>query len=87
MRENIEFAFPLYQSVLKSSSKTTKMNWIAGTSMIFKRCRRKLDLFSVLLLLVALGMSATLAYQINVYYGADRVPIAKQTPTGSIVGG
>jgi hypothetical protein len=55
--------------------------------MIFKRCRRKLDLFSVLLLLVALGMSATLAYQINVYYGAERVPIAKQTPTGSIVGG
>ncbi|MCG6861582.1 MAG: hypothetical protein LJE70_09960 [Chromatiaceae bacterium] len=52
-----------------------------------KRCRRKLDLFSVLLILVALGMSATLAYQINVYYGADQEPIAKQAPTSDGVGG
>lgn len=48
--------------------------------MIFKRCRRNPDLFSVLLVVVALGMSATLAYQINVYYGADQIPIAKQAP-------
>lgn len=52
-----------------------------------KRCRRKPDLFSVLLILVALGMSATLAYQVNVFYGADQVPIAKRTPTAGIVGG
>ena len=55
--------------------------------MIVKRCRRKPDLFSVLLILVALGMSATLAYQINVYYGADQVPLAKKTPTANLVGG
>jgi len=55
--------------------------------MISKRCRRKPDLFSVLLLLVALGMSVTLAYQINVYYGAEQVPIAKQAPTAGAVGG
>ena len=55
--------------------------------MISKRCRRKPDLFSVLLLLVALGMSATLAYQINVYYGADPVPIAKQAPSADVAGG
>ncbi|MCG6863611.1 MAG: hypothetical protein LJE70_20495 [Chromatiaceae bacterium] len=55
--------------------------------MIFKRCRRRPDLFSVLLILLALGMSVTLAYQINVYYGADQLPIAKQAPTGNIAGG
>lgn len=55
--------------------------------MIPKRCRRKLDLFSVLLLLVAMGMSVTLAYQINIYYGADQVPIAKQAPAANLVGG
>jgi hypothetical protein len=52
-----------------------------------KRCRRKPDLFSVLLVVVALGMSATLAYQINVFYGGDQVPIAKQTPSSGIVDG
>ena len=52
-----------------------------------KRCRRKPDLFSVLLIVVALGMSVTLAYQVNVFYGADQVPIAKQNPTVGIVGG
>jgi hypothetical protein len=55
--------------------------------MISKRCRRKPDLFSVLLILVALGVSATLAYQINVYYGGDQVPIAKQTVATGGVGG
>jgi hypothetical protein len=52
-----------------------------------KRCRRKPDLFSVLLLVVALGMSVTLAYQINVYYGGDQVPIAKQLPSVGGFGG
>jgi len=55
--------------------------------MVSKRSRRKPDLFSVLLILVALGMSVTLAYQINVYYGADQVPIAKKTPTEALAGG
>jgi hypothetical protein len=52
-----------------------------------KRCRRKPDLFSVLLLALALGMSVTLAYQINVYYGGDQVPFAKQSPSPAGVGG
>jgi hypothetical protein len=60
---------------------------IAGSSMIYNRCRRKLDPFSLLLIAVALGMSATLAYQINVYSGVDAVPIAKETPSPSGVGG
>jgi len=52
-----------------------------------KRHRRKPDLFSVLLIVLTLGMSVTLAYQVNVYYGANAVPIAKQAPAGPRAGG
>ncbi len=55
--------------------------------MTHKHSRRKPDLFSLLLIVVTLGMSATLAYQINVYYGGAPVPIARQGPAGSGVGG
>jgi len=55
--------------------------------MFQERKRRRPDPFSVLLILVTLGMSATLAYQISVYYGVDQIPIAKRTPTLSSVGG
>jgi len=55
--------------------------------MTSKRSRRKPDLFSLLLIIVVVGMAATLAYQINVYYGADAVPIARQGPTVGAVGG
>lgn len=48
--------------------------------MTYKRSRRKPDLFSLVLIVVALGVTATVAYQINVYYGGDAVPMAKQTP-------
>jgi hypothetical protein len=50
------------------------------------RNARKPDLFSVLLLVVAVGMTVTLAYQVNVFYGGDRVPIASQTPAGRVGG-
>lgn len=52
-----------------------------------KHCRRKPDLFSALLIVVALGMTATLAYQVNVYYGGDQVPIAKQASAPGGFGG
>jgi hypothetical protein len=55
--------------------------------MTYKRSRRKPDLFSLVLISVTLGMSVTLAYQINVYYGGVAVPIAKQGPVASGVGG
>jgi hypothetical protein len=55
--------------------------------MSFKRSRRKPDLFSVVLIALALGMSVTLAYQINVYYGASAVPIAKGALGGRRPGG
>jgi hypothetical protein len=55
--------------------------------MTHKRPRRKPDLFSVLLIVVALGMTVTLAYQIQLYYGAAEVPIAKQTPSAGGIGG
>ncbi len=64
-----------------------EIQYFVGTSMFYERKRRKPDLFSVLLILVTLGMSVTLAYQINVYYGVDRIPIAKQTQTAGSVGG
>jgi hypothetical protein len=53
---------------------------IAGVSMTYKRSRRKPDLFSLLLITVVIGMSLTLAYQVNLYYGAESVPIANQAP-------
>lgn len=56
-------------------------------SMNSPNCRRKPDLFSALILAVALGMTATVAYQVNIYYGGDQVPIAKQTPPAIAVGG
>lgn len=55
--------------------------------MTYKRRHRKPDLFSLVLVSAALGMSVALAYQINVYYGGDAVPIAKQGPAISAVGG
>ncbi len=58
-----------------------------GTFMTYKRNRRKPDLFALLLIVVVVGMAATLGYQINIYYGADAVPIAKQAPGADAVGG
>ncbi len=52
-----------------------------------KRSPHKPDLFSLLLLVVTVGMAVTLAYQVNVFYGGDRVPIAEQTPPIGRVGG
>jgi hypothetical protein len=48
--------------------------------MIHKRSRRKSDLFPILLTVVAIGVSATIAYQISIYYGGTPVPIASQAP-------
>jgi hypothetical protein len=55
--------------------------------MSSKRNRHKPDLFSVLLVALALGMSVTLSYQISVYYGANAVPIATSSPAGPRSGG
>ena len=55
--------------------------------MSAKHYRRKPDLFSILVLVVALGMTVTLAYQVNVYYGSDQVPIAEQISSTRAVGG
>ncbi len=76
-----------FQSVVHSSSITTRNVHVAGMSMNSPNCRRKPDLFSALILAVALGMTATVAYQVNIYYGGDQVPIAKQTPPAIAVGG
>lgn len=60
---------------------------IAGMSINSRRNRRKPDLFSILLVAVTLGMSVTLAYQVNLYHGSGQLPLAKQAPPPSGVGG
>ena len=49
--------------------------------MIHKRRRRKSDLFPILLTVVSIGVTVTIAYQISVYYGGNTVPIASQAPS------
>ena len=46
--------------------------------MLSSRPPRKPDIFVVLLLVVATGMSATLAYQINLYYNNSDLALASQ---------
>jgi hypothetical protein len=45
--------------------------------MISRRPPRKPDPLVILLLVVALGLSATVAYQINVYYNSNQLAIAR----------
>lgn len=45
--------------------------------MSYKR-RHKLDLFSVLLIVVAMGLSLTLAYQVHLFYGNGELPVASE---------
>ncbi len=46
--------------------------------MLSSRPPRKPDLFVVLLLVIATGMSATLAYQVNLYYNNSDLTLASQ---------
>lgn len=43
--------------------------------MSYKR-RQKIDLFSLLLVVVATGLSLTVAYQIHLFYGNGELPVA-----------
>ncbi|WPL13011.1 MULTISPECIES: hypothetical protein [Thiorhodovibrio] len=45
--------------------------------MSYKR-RQKIDLFSLLLVVVAMGLSLTVAYQIHLFYGNDDLPVASE---------
>jgi hypothetical protein len=55
--------------------------------MSYRRRRSKPDLFNMLLILVLVGMSVTLAYQISVYHGQSEVPVARQPAVRDDVGG
>lgn len=59
---------------------------VVGNPMSRKRNPRKPDFFSVLLLVVAVGMTMTIAYQVNVFYGGDRIPIAGQGAAARVGG-
>lgn len=49
--------------------------------------RRKRDPLNMLILAVVIGMAVTLFYQVQVYYGADRIPFARQAPADRAFGG
>ncbi|MFE8034680.1 hypothetical protein [Thiohalocapsa marina] len=49
--------------------------------------RRRVDPFAVLVAVVALGMTLTLAYQILLYHGEPAPPVAKETQVRPNVGG
>ncbi len=46
--------------------------------MISSRPPKKPDLFNVLMLVVALGMTATLAFQAKLYFDQDSVSVNRQ---------
>jgi len=46
--------------------------------MAYKRRQRRPDPFALLLLVLALGMSLTLGYQISLYQGKQAQPVARQ---------
>jgi hypothetical protein len=49
--------------------------------------RSKRDPFSVLILVVVIGMAITLLYQLHVYYGGDSISFARQSPAQRAFGG
>lgn len=46
--------------------------------MISNRPPRKPDLLIVMLMMVAIGMTGTLAYQINLYFNDDGISLTRQ---------
>jgi hypothetical protein len=52
-----------------------------------KSSRPKPDLVVLLIAFAVIGMAATLAYQIGLYSGAERTPIAEQSAVPDDVGG
>ena len=56
--------------------------------MISRRPSRKPDFFVVMLLAVAVGLSATIAYQVNLYYDNGELSLTRQAQNlPSTVGG
>jgi len=52
-----------------------------------KRSRRRPDLFSILVAVVVIGLTLTVGYQINLYYGDQEPPMAEQAPAAGPVDG
>lgn len=55
--------------------------------MSLKRRGRQPDLFKVLVLALAVGMTLTLGYQINLYHLDRAQPMAERAPTPPIIDG
>lgn len=58
-----------------------------GESMSPKRRSRRPDLFRVLLVMLAVGMTLTLGYQLSLYYSAQVQPVAEQAAAPAIIDG
>ncbi|ESQ15745.1 MAG: hypothetical protein N838_07380 [Thiohalocapsa sp. PB-PSB1] len=48
---------------------------------------RRFDPFALLIAALVIGMSLTLAYQFSLYHGKASLPMAKESPADSVVGG
>ncbi|WPL18706.1 hypothetical protein Thiowin_03793 [Thiorhodovibrio winogradskyi] len=54
--------------------------------MSYKR-RQKIDLFPILVIVVAMGLSLTVAYQVHLFYGNGESPVASDLVVRSAAGG
>jgi hypothetical protein len=52
-----------------------------------KRRSRRPDLFRLLLVTLAIGMTLTLGYQMSLYYGAQVQPVAERAASPAIIDG
>ncbi len=55
--------------------------------MSLKRRGRQPDLFKVLMVALAVGMTLTLGYQVNLYHLGQVQPVAERTPAPPIIDG
>ena len=49
--------------------------------MMFNRPNQKPDIFMALVLFVLVGVSATIAYQVSIYYDQFQLTLARQAPS------
>lgn len=55
--------------------------------MSLKRRGHQPDLFKVLMVALAIGMTLTLGYQVNLYHVGQVQPVAERAPTPPIIDG
>lgn len=76
--------FPKFQSVVNLGYGTILD--LLSKSMSYKR-RQKIDLFSLLLVVVTMGLFLTVAYQLHLFYGNGDLPVANELSARSAADG